>query len=222
MTKLIIVIVLALTSTFANAQLKGSGKTVTKNYDYKNFDKLSFEGFNDDIQIEIGNTFKIEITSKEEYETNIQFKYNKEEGELILKVEPKTGKELYDETDAYKIKIILPEISVIKNFGNSDVAINGIVGRYFRAESNSNGSVICQGAIDFLDIDKIGDGNVDAKNLIAKKAKIRNYGNGDVAVNVSEELTAKATGNGRTINYGKARFDSQSSKSGDADFINKF
>ncbi len=222
MTKLIIVIVLTLTSTYATAQLKGSGKTVTKNYDYKNFDKLTFEGFNDDVQIQIGNKFNIEITSKEENETNIQFKYNKEEGELILNVEPKTGKELYDETDTHKIKIILPEISVVKNFGNSDITINGIVGRYFRAESNSNGSVICQGAIDFLDIDKIGDGNVDAKKLIAKKAKIRNYGNGDVVVNVSEELTAKATGNGRTVNYGKAKFDAQSSKSGDADFINKF
>jgi hypothetical protein len=36
-------IVLTLISTFAQAQLKGSGITITKNYDYTNFDKLSLQ-----------------------------------------------------------------------------------------------------------------------------------------------------------------------------------
>jgi len=43
MTKLIIAIVLTFTSIAANAQLKGSGKIITKNYDFKNFN-LSSEG----------------------------------------------------------------------------------------------------------------------------------------------------------------------------------
>jgi len=41
MRKLIIAIALTLTSIFANAQLKGSGKTITKSYDFKNFNQLS-------------------------------------------------------------------------------------------------------------------------------------------------------------------------------------
>jgi hypothetical protein len=43
MTKIIIAIALTLASTFANAQLKGSGKISTKNYKYRNFDKVAFE-----------------------------------------------------------------------------------------------------------------------------------------------------------------------------------
>ena len=62
MTKLIIAIVLTLTSTFANAQLKGSGKAITKTYDYKNFDKLSFQDLDGKIEVEVGKEFSISVT----------------------------------------------------------------------------------------------------------------------------------------------------------------
>ena len=219
MTKLIIAIVLALTSTFANAQLKGSGKIVTKTYDYKNFDKLSFEGFNDNIQIEIGTSFKVEITMKETNEKNIQFVYNEKEMELSMKVEAKTGKELYDERDTYQIKITLPEISVIKNFSNSDISVKGIVGRYFRVETNGNGSVICQGSIDQLDVEKVGNGDINAKKLVAKNAIIQNTGNGNVIVNVAENLQGNLFGNGDIQNIGKATFNKKSTKKGNGNLI---
>lgn len=219
MTKLIIVMILALTSTFANAQLKGFGKTITKNYNYQNFDKLSFEGFNDDIQIEIGTSFKVEITMKETEEKNIQFVCDEKEMELSLKVKAKTGKELYDERDTYQIKITMPEISVLKNLGNSDIAVKGIVGRYFRAETSGNGCIICQGSIDLLDVEKVGNGDVNAKKLITKNAKVKNTGNGDVLVNVSENLEGNLYGNGNIRNIGKAKFNSKSTKKGNGDLI---
>ncbi len=219
MIKLIIAILLTLTSTFANAQLKGSGKTISKTYDYKNFDKLSFEGFNNDIQIEIATFFKVEITMKETHEANIQFTYNKEEMELSLKVEAKTGKELYDERATYQIKITLPEISVLKNFGNSDISVNGIIGRYFSIETNGNGNVHCLGSIDQLDIEKVGNGEVNTKKLITKNAKIQNTGNGNIIVNVSENLQGNLNGNGDIQNIGKATFNAKSSKKGNGNLI---
>ncbi|MEM0541624.1 DUF2807 domain-containing protein [Flavobacterium sp. j3] len=219
MTKLIIAIVFTLTSIFANAQLKGTGKTVTKTYDYKTFDKLSFEGLNDDIQVEIGTSFKVEITMKETNEKNIQFVYDEKETELSLKVKAKTGKELYDERDTYQIKITMPEISVLKNFGNSDINVKGIIGRYFRAETSGNGSIICQGTIDQLDIEKVGNGDINAKKLIAKNAKIKNIGNGNVLVNVSENLEGNLVGNGDIQNIGKAQFSAKSTKKGNGNLI---
>jgi hypothetical protein len=219
MTKLIIAIVLTLTSTFANAQLKGSGKTITKNYAFKNFDKLSFEGFNDNIEIEIGKNFKVAITMKETNEKNIQFAYDKNEMELTLKVKAKTGKELYDERDTYQIKISMPEISVLKNLGNSDISVKGIIGRYFRAEANSIGSITCQGSIDQLDVEKSGDGDIIAKKLTAKNAKIKNTGNGNVVVNVSGNLEGHLVGNGDIQNIGKAPFGSKSTKKGNGNLL---
>lgn len=219
MTKLIIAIILTLTSTFAKAQLKGSGKTITKTYDYKNFDKLSFEGFNDNIQIEVGTSYKVEVTMKETSEKNIQFVYDEKETELSMKVEAKTGKELYDERDTYQIKIMMPEISVIKNFSNSDISVKGIIGRYFRAETNGNGSIICQGTIDQLDIEKVGNGDINAKSLLAKNAKIQNAGNGNVIVNIAENLQGNLFGNGDIQNIGKATFNTKSTKKGNGNLI---
>ena len=219
MTKLIIAFILTLTSTFAKAQLKGSGKTITKTYDYKNFDKLSFEGFNDNIQIEVGTSYKVEVTMKETSEKNIQFVYDEKETELSMKVEAKTGKELYDERDTYQIKIMMPEISVIKNFSNSDISVKGIIGRYFRAETNGNGSIICQGTIDQLDIEKVGNGDINAKSLLAKNAKIQNAGNGNVIVNIAENLQGNLFGNGDIQNIGKATFNTKSTKKGNGNLI---
>ena len=57
MTKLIIAIVLTLTSIVANAQLKGSGKTITKNYDFKNFNQLSLQDLDGKIEVKAGKKY---------------------------------------------------------------------------------------------------------------------------------------------------------------------
>jgi hypothetical protein len=62
MTKLIITILLTVTAAFANAQLKGSGKVVTKTYDYQNFDKISFEDIDGNFEVEVGKAFSISVT----------------------------------------------------------------------------------------------------------------------------------------------------------------
>ena len=48
---------LLVTSIFANAQLKGSGKIITKNYDYKNFSQLSLQDLDGKIEVETGKKF---------------------------------------------------------------------------------------------------------------------------------------------------------------------
>ncbi|TWI01409.1 hypothetical protein IQ05_00991 [Flavobacterium tiangeerense] len=93
------------------------------------------------------------------------------------------------------------------------------MGRYFRLENTGNGESKISGTIDDLDIVKVGNGDVNAQNLVAKTADLKSTGNGNLTVNVSEKLTAKLTGNGDIINKGKAQFDSNSKKSGNGDLI---
>lgn len=62
MIKLILVLALAVTSTFANAQLKGSRKTVTQTYDYQNFTKVDFNNLAGKLEIEVGKPFSITIS----------------------------------------------------------------------------------------------------------------------------------------------------------------
>ena len=113
----------------------------------------------------------------------------------------------------------MPEASVIKNVGNSDLSVINIFGGYFRLENTGNGESKISGTIDFLDIVKTGNGDVNGGNLIATKADLKSTGNGNLTANVTKELTAKLTGNGDNINKGKAKFDSNSKKSGNGDLI---
>ena len=219
MTKLIIAVVLTLTSTFANAQLKGSGKTVTKTYDYKNSDKVNFENLDGKIEVEIGKPWSITVTIDDNLEPLLIFTENKSEKELKVQFKGNKNNQMYIENTNLKIKITMPEASVIKNTGNSDLVVKNIIGRYFRLENTGNGDSKISGTIDSLDINKTGNGDVNTENLMVKKATLKSTGNGDLIVNVSEELSAKLTGNGDIINKGKAKFDANSKKSGNGDLI---
>ena len=219
MTKLIIAIVLTLTSTFANAQLKGSGKIITKNFDYKNFDKLTLEDLDGKIDVEIGKNWSISVTIDVNLENLLSFSENVSENELKIQFKGNKNNQMYVEDTNFKIKITMPEVSVIRNTGNSDLTVKNVFGRYFRLENTGNGESNISGTIDVLDIVKTGNGDVNAENLVSKKADLKSTGNGNLIANVSEELTAKLTGNGDIINKGKAKFDSNSKKSGNGNLI---
>ena len=213
---------LALLAVFnLTAQEKNSASRNGNSYDYKNFDKINFIGFNDDIQVSAGKNFKVEIETKEENRKYLVLNLNEKEHELTIKLDNFSNKQHYKDRETYKVKISMPELSVLSNLGNGDVNIDGVLGRYFRAKTTGNGDINCNGKIDELDIEKTGNGEVNAKNLLSKKAKIQSTGNGNVDVNVSEKLTAKNTGNGDVTNYGKAQFDSNSKNIGNGELLNK-
>ncbi len=219
MTKLILAITLILTSTFAHAQLQGSGKTITKNYDYKNFDKLSFEDLDGTIEVEIGKVWSIAVTIDDNLEPLFNFSENASDKKLKIKFKGNQNNKMYVENTNLKIKITMPEASVIKKVGNSNLTVKNVLSRYFRLENIGNGESKISGTIDDLDIVKVGNGDVNAENLVAKKANLKSSGNGNLTANVTEKLTAKLTGNGDIVNKGKAQFDSNSKKSGNGDLI---
>ena len=210
---------LTLASTFANAQLKGSGKTITKTYSYKNFDKLSLQDLDGQIEVEIGKTWSCSVTIDDNLESLLSFSENVSENELLIQFKENKNNQMYVEETNFKIKITMPEVSVIRNTGNSDLIVKNIFGRYFRLQNTGNGESKISGSIDVLDIVKTGNGDVNAENLVAKKADLKSTGNGNLIANVSDELTAKLSGNGDIINKGKAKFDSKSKKSGNGELI---
>lgn len=219
MTKLILAITLALSSIFANAQLKGSGKTITKTYNYSNFDKINFEDFDGKIEVEIGTTWSILVTIDDNLFPLLAFKDNQPQHELTLYFKGNGNNKMYIEDTNIKIKVTLPEASVICHSGNSSLNIKNVLGRYFRIENRGNAMTTISGTVDVLDVKNTGNGNVFAENLIAKSAKVKSSGNGNAKVNVSTAIEATATGNGSVFNKGKAKFDTNSSQSGNGKLI---
>ena len=94
--------------------------------------------------------------------------------------------------------------------GNNNVKITSMDARKFLLESRGNGSVKLQGSVSELEINKDGNGNVDASKIIIKTAKEKNIGNADVKVNNQISLAAYGKGNGNIIQYGPGRIDGQS------------
>nr|WP_315156467.1 DUF2807 domain-containing protein [uncultured Flavobacterium sp.] len=219
MIKIILTIVLTITSIFAQAQLQGSGKTITSTYDYKNFDKVYLQDLDGKIEIEIGKPWSISVTIDDNLKDLLIFSENASEYGLKIQFKDNKNNKKYIEKTNLKIKITMPEASVIKNEGNSDLDVKNVFGRYFRLENTGNGDSKILGTIDALDINKTGNGDVNAENLIAKKATLISTGNGNLTVNVSETLSAKVSGNGDIINKGKAKFDTHSKKSGNGKLI---
>lgn len=219
MKTILITIAMSVVTFLSSAQLKGSGKISTKTYDFKNFDKVYFENLDGKLEVEIGKAFSIKVTIDDNLENIFFINENKTENELTVSFKDNRNNNKYIEDTHFKIKITMPEASVIKNIGNSNLIVKNVIGRYFRIENTGNGDTKINGTTDSLEIVKSGNGTIDADQLSAKKAKIKNTGNGDVIVNVSQELNATLNGNGDIKNIGKAKFDNNSKKTGNGDFI---
>jgi hypothetical protein len=84
MIKLIITLILTLVASITNAQLRGSGKTITKTYDYQNFDKLNFQDLDGTILVEIGKTWHVEVTIDDNLLPLLTFEEDK--NEFLLKI----------------------------------------------------------------------------------------------------------------------------------------
>ena len=66
--------------------------------------------------------------------------------------------------------------------GNANVKITSMDARKFLLESRGNGSVTLQASVNELEINKDGNGNLDANKTITKTAKVKNIGNCDAEV----------------------------------------
>jgi hypothetical protein len=189
------------------AQLLGSGKVITRNFEFKDFDKLNIQDFDGQIEVEIGKPFSIKIEIDENLEPRLNVNKDSEESQLNVSLDGNTNGKLYLENTRIKIMIGMPEASVVKHRGNTTLKIKGIAGRYFRLENVGNGDALLEGSIDELDIRKTGNGNVLANKLTAKTTKVKSAGNGNVTVNSQITLHANGTGNGSIFQKGPGKVD---------------
>lgn len=220
MKTFVITATMLLASILANSQLKGSGKTLTKNFNYSNFDKVYFEDIDGKLEVEIGKTWSITVTIDDNLEPLLTFEENTSEHELKVFLKGNKNNKMYIEDTHIKVKITMPEASVIRNDSNANLVVSGVNGRYFRLENLDNATTTVSGNVDELDIENKGNGNANLLELTAKKAKITCRGNGNVSVNVDDEIEGIVSGNGNIKNKGKARFGKNSSRTGNGNLIN--
>ena len=202
------------------AQLKGSGKTITKTYDYQNFNKVFLDDLDGKLEIEVGKPFSIFITIDDNLLDLLSVVEHSGNKTLTVSLKGNKNNKMYIEDTKIKVKITMPFISEVSNNGNSGLTVTNINSKYFKSSNPVNGSTTISGIVDNLEVSCSGNGVLNAKQLVAKNAKIKATGNGNAYVNVTEEITVKTSGNCTVINSGKAKFNSESSSSGNSRFVN--
>ncbi|MCY7293438.1 MAG: DUF2807 domain-containing protein, partial [Ferruginibacter sp.] len=197
--------------------LKGSGKIVTKTFAYQDFDRLQLNDLDGSVEVEVGKPYSIKVSIDDNLESLLNVFENSKI--LIVSISKNENNKRYIENSNIKIVISIPVLNEVIHHGNSDAIITGLKNHNFSAKSTGNGNLILMGTADNIEIEKAGNGNVDAAKLIVKNAKIVSVGNGDVKVNANDIFTADGTGNGDIINKGKAKPSANSKQKGNGEII---
>ncbi len=219
MTILLAAIICSTQVVFAQMPaLRGSGVLITRTYPLKGFDKLALDNLDGRIDVEVGKTFSISVSIDDNLDQLLALQV--QSGKLSISLRGNENNRLYVENSSIRIKITMPEISVLQHNGNSRLMIDGIAGRYLRLENMGNGQALLKGTVDELDIVKNGNGEIDARLLSAKTVAIKAMGNGDTRINTNNAFRANGTGNGDVINYGKGMAAAGSSVEGNGSISN--
>lgn len=211
MKTILITIAMSLITFLSSAQLKGSGKTVTKNYDYQNFNKIFFEDLDGKIDVEVGKPFGVSITIDDNLINLLSVMEHTDDQVLTASLKGNKNNRMYIEDSKIKVKITLPNVIALKNNSNASMIVTGISGNYLKIETLDNGSTTLVGKIENLEVTNNGNGVLNANQLIVENAKIKASGNGNVYVNVSQLISAKTSGNCTVMNLGEAKFGIESS-----------
>jgi len=175
----------------------------TKTYDFKNFDKVQIENVNGEVEIELGKSYSITVSGKDNAQKQVQIIQS--EDKLLVKLDSKFVTD-WKSIKVVKVKIVMPEISKLFNFSNADVSVQNFVGRYFGIENTGNGNISVVGSVvDHIEIKNNGNGNLETKNIISKKVDISKSGNGDVNIRTDTDFNVEMNGNGDIVNYGKGK-----------------
>ena len=196
-----ILLLAILFTTFTTfSQLRGSGKTDTKTYDYQNFNKVNFDDLDGKLEIEVGKNFSISITIDDNLVYLLTLVENANDKQLTIALKGNSSNKMYIEDTKIKVKITMPFLTEVSNNGNSSLNVTNVNSKNFKTENPVNGSTTLSGIVDNLVVICRGNGNLDATKLIAKNAKINCRGNGNAIINSEKIIESNRSGNGNIQN----------------------
>ncbi|MBL0268469.1 MAG: DUF2807 domain-containing protein [Chitinophagaceae bacterium] len=199
----VILVMGSLNVTAQNKPLKGSGVLLSQTFNYENFEKINIRDLHGKIKVEVGEPCSVSVTIDDNLNSLLRISNNN--GELKMELEGNENNGMYIEATNISIKISMPALTVLKHFANSDISVDGISGRSIQIKGGGNGDIILQGNVEEMDIEKSGNGDLKAGELLANKVRVQKSGNGDVLINSPNAFVANGSGNGDVVNHNEGR-----------------
>jgi Putative auto-transporter adhesin, head GIN domain len=150
-----IIILLVLTTILLNSfsqkmPLRGSGKTVNQTFQLDGFYKINLLDLDGVVEVVVGKEFSVNAIIDDNLAPLLDASVDN--GTLTVQLKGNLYNKLYIEETNIKIKITLPEVSVIKHRSNGKLIVDSISGRYFGIINAGNGSAYIIGSVNELNI----------------------------------------------------------------------
>lgn len=178
----------------------GNGKEKSISYDLQSFDVLEVLWLGGKIEVEYGAAKSdISIVSDENLLDLLEVTNTK--GTLRLEIKGNERNKLWLEDTKTVIKIRTtsqPQSITFK--ANANARLKGIDVAKLQVIKSENGNLALEGKATQLNLEKDGNGNVNAQNLLVETAAITSMGNGNVGVNAKKIDRKWMSGNGSLWN----------------------
>jgi Putative auto-transporter adhesin, head GIN domain len=197
-TLLLAALTIICTAIFSqNGPLKGSGKLVSKNFAFSDFDKIELLDLDGKMEVEAGKAFSVAADIDNNLEELLDITVD--DGTLTVRLKGNLNNRMYIEETNIHIKISLPQLAAVFHRSNGILTVNGVSGKKLRIKNTGNGSAFINGSIDELEVICRDNGSVHAEKLLAKKIEARRSGNGNIYINKAATVDAQSSGNGDII-----------------------
>jgi hypothetical protein len=114
-------------------------------------------------------------------------------GSLVVRMKPG---QRYELDEPLRLDVCVPSLRAYAAHGHGDARMVGLHGDAFALSVTGHGDARLEGEVEQLTISVNGHGDVDASELVARRASITITGHGDVYAHVIEHLQASVTGSG--------------------------
>lgn len=165
---------------------KGSGHMATDRRDLRDFKS-----------IDVGGVFQVEITAQKEFSVEVEgddnlLQYIKTEvrgGKLTIEMDKKVST-----SNQMRIRIFAPDVNDLEVSGAANITIHDLKNAGISVDSSGASKIKIAGETAEFTVDVSGATSVDAENLKAENAILEASGASHIAVNVSGQLKADASG----------------------------
>ena len=182
-----------------NRPLSGNGRVVPLAVPtISAFSELEIYGLVGKIEVIVGNAPGLRILADDNLAARIEVQQTGQR--LVIAMPQNRDTRLWLEDTNIRVEVQTPVLQMLDVEYNGTCVVRGLQNERLVVRKGQNGNLYLFGAVQNLQLDKTGNGDVRADSLVAERATVVSSGNGEVRLFVRGLLEVTQSGNGSVLN----------------------